>query len=88
MNGELTSICKVLLLTKVKVPLMVTAAELDPLRFVEQFEKLLQVTCEGPNGCAKGFMLPQHSHISETYSLNTSDTRLADQILAFMKAGK
>lgn len=71
-----------------KTRLMVTAAELDPPRFVEQFEKLQQATCEGANGCAKLYMLPQHSHISETYSINTADSRLADQILAFVKAGK
>ena len=71
-----------------KTPLMVTAAELDPPRFVEQFEKLQSATCEGANGCARGYMLPQHSHISETYSINTPDTRLADQILEFAKAGK
>lgn len=67
---------------------MITAAELDPPRFVEQFEKMRQATCEGANGCARIYMLPQHSHISETYSINTADTRLSDQILAFVKAGK
>lgn len=71
-----------------KTALLVTAAELDPPRFVEQFEKLKQATCAGPNGCAKTYMLPQHSHISETYSINTADTRLSDQILAFTKAVK
>jgi len=75
-------------LVESKTPLMVTAAELDPPRFVEQFEKLQSATCEGANGCARGYMLPQHSHISETYSINTPDTRLADQILEFAKAGK
>ena len=75
-------------LVESKTPLMVTAAELDPPRFVEQFEKLQNATCKGSNGCAKGYMLPQHSHISETYSINTPDTRLADQILEFAKAGK
>jgi len=40
------------------------------------------------SGCAHSFMLPQHSHISEVYSINTADTRLTDQILDFVKAGK
>jgi triacylglycerol lipase len=67
---------------------LITAAELDPPRFVEQFEKLQQATCEGEKGCAKSFMLPQHSHMSEVYAINTADTRLTDQILAFVTAGK
>jgi acetyl esterase/lipase len=71
-----------------KIPLMVTAAELDPPRFVEQFELLKQATCKRPSGCARTFMLPQHSHMSEVYSINTEDTRLTDEILEFVKTGK
>jgi triacylglycerol lipase len=75
-------------LTESDIPLLITAAELDPPRFIEQFEKAHHATCEGANGCAKFFMLPQHSHMSEVYAINTADTRLTDQILAFVKAGK
>jgi hypothetical protein len=32
--------------------------------------------------------LPQHSHMSEVYSINTSDDRLGDAILEFVKSGK
>jgi triacylglycerol lipase len=71
-----------------KIPLMVTAAELDPPRFVEQFELLKQVACKRPSGCAHSFMLPQHSHMSEVYAINTADTRLTDQVLDFVKTGK
>ena len=34
------------------------------------------------------FMLPQHSHMSEVYAINTSDTRLTDEILEFVKSEK
>jgi acetyl esterase/lipase len=71
-----------------KIPLMISAAELDPPRFVEQFELLKQATCKRPSGCAHAFMLPQHSHMSEVYSINTPDTRLTDEILEFVKTGK
>ncbi|WP_426442265.1 alpha/beta hydrolase fold domain-containing protein [Bradyrhizobium genosp. P] len=70
------------------IPLLVTAAELDPPRFVEQFELLKQATCKRPSGCVRSFMLPQHSHISEVYSINTSDTRLTDEVLDFIRTGK
>jgi acetyl esterase/lipase len=75
-------------LLKTKMPIMVTAAELDPPRFVEQLELLKDSFCKSEHGCAHSFLLPQHSHMSEVYSINTSDTRLTDQILDFIKTGK
>jgi hypothetical protein len=32
--------------------------------------------------------LPQHSHMSEVYSINTADARLASEIVNFTKTGK
>ncbi|MBR1145706.1 alpha/beta hydrolase [Bradyrhizobium sp. AUGA SZCCT0431] len=75
-------------LLETKIPLMATAAELDPPRFIEQYELLKQATCKSASGCARTFMLPQHSHMSEVYAINTSDTRLTDEIMEFVKAGK
>jgi len=71
-----------------KIPLMVSAAELDPPRFAEQFELIKQASCKQPTGCVRAYMLPQHSHISEVYAINTADTRLTDEILEFVKTGK
>ena len=71
-----------------KIPLMIAAAELDPPRFVEQFNLLKQATCKGQNGCARATMLPQHSHMSEVYSINAVETPLAGEILDFVKTGK
>src|SRR5882724_5720325 len=59
-----------------KIPLVVSAAELDPPRFVEQYELIKQASCKRASGCARTYMLPQHSHISEVYAVNTADTRL------------
>lgn len=70
------------------IPFLITAAELDPPRFVEQFELMKQASCKRPSGCARSFMLPQHSHISEVYAINTPDTRLTDEILEFVKSVK
>jgi hypothetical protein len=33
-------------------------------------------------------MLPQHSHMSDVYSINPADTRLTGEILEFVKTGK
>ena len=70
------------------IQLMIAAAELDPPRFVEQFELLKQAACKRPSGCAHATMVPQHSHMSEMYSINTADGRLTNEILDFVKTGK
>jgi acetyl esterase/lipase len=75
-------------LLKTDIPLMIVAAELDPPGFVKQFDLLKQATCQRASGCARAILLPQHSHMSEVYSINTADTRLTDQILDFVKMGK
>ena len=71
-----------------KIPLMIAAAELDPPRFVEQFELLKLAACKRPAGCAHATMVPQHSHMSEIYAINTADGRLTDEIQDFVKTGK
>ena len=71
-----------------KIPLMITAAELDPPAFGAQLELVKAATCKGANGCARTLMLPQHSHMSEVYAINTADDRLTSQILEFVKTGK
>ena len=71
-----------------KTPLMVAAAELDPPGFVVQFDLLKEAACKRATGCAHAYLLPQHSHMSEVYSINTADTRLTDQILDFVKTTK
>lgn len=71
-----------------KVPLMIAAAELDPTPFQREFNLLKDAACKSVRGCIRSYMLPQHSHISEVYSINTEDTRLTDEILAFVKTGK
>jgi hypothetical protein len=75
-------------LEKTDIPLMLAAAELDPDGFLQQFELAKRVTCKRPIGCARTILLPQHSHMSEVYSINTEDTRLTDEILEFVKAAK
>ena len=75
-------------LQAVTLPLMIAAAELDPPRFIQQFELLKEAACKGNQGCPRAVMLPQHSHMSEVYAINTPDARLTDAILEFVKAGK
>ena len=75
-------------LLKTNIPLMAATAELDPPVFVKQFDILKEAACKRPSGCIRAITLPQHSHMSEVYSINTADTRLTGEILDFVKVGK
>ena len=59
-----------------------------PARLRLQFDLMKQATCKRASGCARTFNVPQHSHMSEVYAINTADTRLTDDILDFVKTGK
>jgi triacylglycerol lipase len=61
---------------------------MDPPVFLSQFELAKDASCKRTSGCARALILPQHSHMSEVYSINTADMRLTDQILDFVRTGK
>jgi len=71
-----------------KVPLLVMRAELDPPPFEQQYKLLTERLCKSERGCLRAAVLADHSHISEVYAINTSDTSLTSQLLAFTAAGK
>jgi acetyl esterase/lipase len=71
-----------------KTPFMAVTAELDPEQFITQFNLLKDAACKRASGCAHTLLLPQHSHMSEMYAVNTPDTRMTDEILKFVKTGK
>ncbi len=76
-------------LLRSNTPLMIAAAELDPPNFVQQFELLRDAACKRPSGCITAGLLPQHSHMSEVYSINTDDNELTGEIFTFAEqAGK
>ena len=75
-------------LSKTDIPVMAVSSEFDPPAFGHQLDLLKQATCKRSAGCARTVVLPQHNHMSEVYAINTDDTRLTDQILEFVKAGK
>src|SRR4051794_4321622 len=76
-------------LLRSNTPLMIAAAELDPPNFVQQFELFRDAACKRPSGCITAGLLPQHSHMSEVYSINSDDTGLTSEIFSFAEqAGK
>jgi len=75
-------------LIKTKLPLMMSAAELDPPPIAAQSALLKDALCKSEHGCIRSIVLPKHSHMSESYAINTADHQLSDQILEFIKTGK
>jgi acetyl esterase/lipase len=75
-------------LVETDIPFMISSAELDPPAIAEQFDLLKQAMCKSEHGCVRAMVLPKHSHMSESYSINTADTQLSDQILEFMRTGR
>jgi acetyl esterase/lipase len=75
-------------LIRTKIPFMVSSAELDPPPIAAQSTALKEALCKSEHGCVRSIVLPKHSHMSESYSINTTDTQLSDQILEFIKTGK
>ncbi|HEY8267475.1 MAG TPA: alpha/beta hydrolase [Xanthobacteraceae bacterium] len=70
-----------------RVPLLVAYAELDPPGQVKQGEILYANLCN-KNRCPKKVFLPNHSHMSTVYAVNTDDKQLTDAMLEFIKGVK
>ena len=68
-----------------KLPLLFTAAELDPPHFVEQFDMIVREGCGRPSGCYATASTPGHNHLSVAYAINTDDTSLTQAILDFLE---
>jgi acetyl esterase/lipase len=75
-------------LIKTQIPFMINSAELDPPPIAAQSALLKDALCKSEHGCVRSIVLPKHSHMSESYSINTADTQLSDQILEFIKTRK
>jgi acetyl esterase/lipase len=74
-------------LIKTKIPFMMSSAELDPPPIAAQSALLKDALCKSERGCVRSLVLPKHSHMSESYAINTADHQLSDQILEFIKTG-
>jgi len=74
-------------LTEASTPLMVVHAEFDPVLLIEQAKRLQDRLCKAGR-CPRIVALEKHNHMSEVYAINTKDTALTDEILAFVKGGK
>jgi len=65
------------------LPMMLAYADLDPQDFQQQAEQAHTALCRAGN-CPPLLKLTDHSHMSEVYSINTSDTSFTDALRAFV----
>jgi triacylglycerol lipase len=65
------------------VPLLVQYGELDPPDFQKQAALLNEQLC-AVGRCPVLLKLPQHSHLSEVYAINTEDRSLTNGLAEFI----
>jgi hypothetical protein len=72
-------------LTKSRVPLLVTDAELDPPNFQAQADALIQARNAAGNPVQR-LQVSGHSHLSEAYAIGTADESVSGPVLKFIRA--
>lgn len=67
-------------------PLLLVAAELDPPVFLDELDRLRKALAQAGNAQVQSLILPQHSHLSEVFAINTADAMLSNAIATFAQA--
>lgn len=73
-------------LVATELPLMLACAEYDPPRFQAETLGLLAARLERHGRMPRAYIASGHNHFSLAYHLGGRDTRLGDEILAFVRA--
>lgn len=71
-------------MTATPIPLLLACSQHDPSRFQAETLKLCEARFMGHGRLPRLFYGSGHNHFSLAYHLGTADTRLADEILAFI----
>lgn len=67
------------------LPLLVACAQYDPARFQAEFLGLMQARLARHGSMPRASVMPGHNHYTMAMHLGTKDTRLEDEIAAFME---
>lgn len=67
------------------LPLLVACAQHDPARFQAEFLGLMQARLAHHGTMPRAVLLPGHNHYTMAMHLGTSDTRLEEEIAAFLE---
>ena len=69
-----------------EIPLLVACAEFDPPRFQQEFLTVMQRRLERHGTMSRGYIASGHNHFSLAYHLGTSDRRISDEIVSFVRS--
>lgn len=69
-----------------QIPLLVASAQYDPPRFQAEFLGLMAERLERHGSMPAGMIVPGHNHYSLAMHVGTSDRRLTDEIVAFVRS--
>jgi len=72
-------------LLKSDVPLFVMRAELDPPQIARSGERLNEALCNAGKCPAVFLRNANHNHMTQVYTINTSETDISERILAFLR---
>jgi triacylglycerol lipase len=67
------------------VPLFVMRAELDPPQIAQSSDRLNEALCNAGKCPAVFLQNPNHNHMTQVYTVNTSETDISERILAFLR---
>ncbi|WP_408591443.1 alpha/beta hydrolase [Novosphingobium sp.] len=67
------------------LPLLVATAEFDPLRFQQEFAGLLDERLARHGALPRAYIASGHNHYSMAMHLGTSDRRLGDEVIGFVR---
>ena len=67
------------------LPLLVACAHFDPPRFQAEFLGLMQERLTRHGAMPRAYVAAGHNHYTMTLHLGSRDTRLADEIVAFVR---
>lgn len=72
--------------TATQIPLFVACAQYDPPRFQTEFLRLMAERLERHGSMPAGTIVTGHNHYSLAMHVGTSDRRLTDEIVAFVRS--
>jgi arylformamidase len=72
-------------IAKTSVPLLLASAEFDPPRFQAETRALVQAVSEARGSLPRAHFASGHNHYTLAMHLGSSDTRLSDEILSFIR---
>ncbi|WDF73336.1 alpha/beta hydrolase [Novosphingobium sp. KACC 22771] len=84
-TGDYAAMSPLAAVVESEIPLLVACSQYDPARFQAEFLGLMQARLARHGAMPRAILLPGHNHYTMAMHLGTSDTRLEEEIAAFLE---